>query len=110
MRRRWVQKKGVGLVEVPLHAPVTPRAPHVIPDIEGYQSPVTGLWVEGRKQRREDLKRNGCRPWEGMAQERKEAGRQQAYAEQANDRRLDEAVRRSYYQLDPAKRRQLERG
>jgi hypothetical protein len=36
----------------------------VAPDLPGYESPVTGQWIDGRKARREDLKRNHCRPYE----------------------------------------------
>ena len=36
-------------------------APTVLTDIPGYQSPVTGKYIEGRVARREDLKRTGCR-------------------------------------------------
>jgi hypothetical protein len=97
------------MVEIDVNARTEQRAPMVIPDIEGYQSPVTGLWVEGRKQRREDLKRTNSRPWEGLAQERKEAARQQAYAEERRDRRLEERLRSAYHQrLTPQQRREVE--
>jgi len=33
----------------------------VIPDLPGYKSPLGTGWIEGRYQRREDLKRHGCR-------------------------------------------------
>lgn len=36
-------------------------APMVRPDYEGYESPATGKWIEGRKAHREDLARSGCR-------------------------------------------------
>lgn len=111
MRRKFVwSPEANALVEVPTMFTQPPRGPFVQPDLPGYQSPVTGLWVEGRKARREDLKRTGSRPWEGREQEQKEADRQRAYAEQANDRKIDEVARRTYYQLDPRKRRILERG
>lgn len=84
------------------------RPAWVRPDTPGYQSPVTGKWVEGKKARREDMKRAGARPWEGMAAEKSEAARQRKYAEQKQDKRLDESVRRAYHQLPPAKRRILE--
>lgn len=35
--------------------------PMVAPDYEGYQSPATGKWVEGRKAHQDDLRRSGCR-------------------------------------------------
>lgn len=109
-RRRFVWDPKLGeLVEVSTDYNQAPRGHFVQPDLPGYQSPVTGLWVEGRKQRREDLKRTGSRPWEGREQEQKEADRRRAYDEQASDRRLDESARRAYYQLSPEKRRLLER-
>lgn len=60
-------------------------APVVWDDLPGYTSPVTGLWVEGRKARREDLRRHNCRPYEGREQETKEAAKVRA----ANERGLD---------------------
>jgi putative FmdB family regulatory protein len=33
-------------------------------DYEGYVSPASGRWVEGRKQHIEDLRRTGCRLYE----------------------------------------------
>jgi nitrous oxide reductase accessory protein NosL len=38
----------------------TPQAPRVMGDIEGYQSPIDGSWVDGRRARRYDLEKNGC--------------------------------------------------
>ena len=39
-------------------APV--RCPQVQGDMEGYQSPVDGSWVEGRRARRYDLEKNNA--------------------------------------------------
>lgn len=86
------------------------RGPGYIADTEGYLSPVTGKWVEGRKARRDDLARSGCRPWEGMEQEQKEAQRQKAYIEQKQDAKLTETAWRTWYAMDPKKRRQLMQG
>jgi len=61
-------------------------------DIPAYVSPVTGNLVDGRAARREDLKRSGCRPWEGMEQEQKEAARIREYEEQAADLRLERGL------------------
>lgn len=80
----------------------------VVPDLPGYVSPVTGLWVEGRKARRDDMARTGSRPWEGFAQEHKESERQRAYTEQRQDQRLEVATRAAYHQMPPDKRRILE--
>lgn len=84
-RYRWDSKTGE-LVEVPWDSVQSAMAPAVFGDLPGYQSPVTGLWVEGRRARREDLKRTGCRPYEGFEQEKKEADKVQ----RENERRLDQ--------------------
>ena len=34
--------------------------PFYTPDTPGYESPITGEWIEGRMARREDLKKHGC--------------------------------------------------
>lgn len=80
----------------------------VIPDTPGYVSPASGLWVEGRRARREDMKRTNSRPFEGVEQEKKEAARRLRYAEERSDRKLDDSVRRAYHQLSPAQRAVLE--
>lgn len=36
------------------------KGPFLWPDSDGYASPVTGQWIEGRAARREDLRRHGC--------------------------------------------------
>lgn len=109
MRRRFVWDPKLNeLVEIDPIARAEQHAPMVVPDLPGYQSPVTGLWVEGRKQRREDLKRTGSRPYEGLESERKEAARRVAYHEQAQDRRLEERAREVFYQMPPERRRILE--
>lgn len=82
--------------------------PAVQPDIPGYESPVTGKWVDGRSARREDLRRTGCRPYEPG--EREYAQRAMADEERKSDRRLEEVVARSFYSMPEAKRRQLTRG
>lgn len=109
MRRRyvWATERGE-LVEVPTDFNQPPRAHFVQPDTPDYVSPVSGLVVSGRRQRRNDLARAGCRPWEGKAQEVKEAARRVAYAEQKAEASLDRAVRQAYHQLPPEKRRALE--
>ena len=108
MRRRWIYPKGGEPFEVGAdYVPDLPAGPLIIPDLPGYQSPVTGLWVEGRAARREDLKRTGSRPWEGKEQELKEAARQRHYDEQRMDAKLDEHAHRAFYELPPEKRRIL---
>lgn len=82
--------------------------PAVMPDLPGYESPVTGKWIEGRKARIEDLRRSGCRPYEEG--EREEYARQQKYEEKKNDAQLRETLMRTFYAMPEAKRRVLERG
>ena len=110
MRRRYVyDPRTKEMVEIDANARTEQRAPMVVPDLPGYVSPVTGLWVEGRKQRREDLKRTNSRPWEGLQQERAEAARRERYDEQRRDQRLEHAARDAYHQrLTPAQRRLVE--
>jgi putative FmdB family regulatory protein len=82
-------------------------APAVIPDTPGYQSPISGKWVEGRVARREDLHKNHCRPWEGMEQENKEAKRIKDCDDKAFDKKIDESLSASFEQLASDKRRAL---
>lgn len=107
-RRRWIYPNDGGEpFEVTNDYIPTPRGPMVFGDLPAYESPIDGRCIDGRVARREDLARNNCRPWEGIEQERKEAGRQKAYAEQRMDRKLDETVQRSWAQLSERSRRAL---
>lgn len=60
--------------------------PAVLRDYPGYESPVTGRWVEGRRAHQEELARTGCRLYE--------KGETQAFEQQKVQRReqLDRAV------------------
>lgn len=82
-------------------------APMVAPDLPGYESPVSGKWIEGRAARREDLKQTGCRPYEEG--EREEHKRQMAHEEKKNDAERYEAVAKTFYTLPESKRRALTR-
>lgn len=73
-------------------------------DLPSYTSPIDGKWIDGRRQRNEDLKRAGSRPWEGLEQEKKEAQRQKNYAEQKLDASLTKTASETFYQLPPSKR------
>ena len=107
-RRRWIYPgNGAEPVEVTADYLPEPRSPLIFGDIPGYLSEGTGLWVEGRAQRREDLKRSGCRPWEGLEQEKKEAARRARYAEEKLDASLTRTAAETFYQLPPEKRRIL---
>jgi hypothetical protein len=71
-----------------------PVSAYVIGDLPGYDSPIDGKWVEGRKARREDLKRTGCRPWEGLEQEKKEAARIRAEQDRKTDQMAEKIAHR----------------
>lgn len=107
-RHRWIYPNdGSEPFEVNNDYIPTPRGPMVIGELPSYQSPIDGRWIDGRVARREDLARNNCRPWEGMGQERKEAARQQAYAEQRRDAVAQATVERSLMQISESSRRIL---
>lgn len=83
-------------------------APAVQPDVPGYASPVTGKWVEGKSARREDLRRNGCIPYD--PEMKKDAARTRAETERRDDAKLEAAAAHAFYSMPEAKRRQLTRG
>ena len=78
-------------------------APYGQVDIPAYTSPISGKWINSRRERIEDLKRNDARPWEGMEQEQKEAARRAAYAEQKEDSALEKSVVDAWQTLTPEK-------
>lgn len=86
----------------------TPLTHFVMPDLPDYQSPVDGRVVSGRRQRREDLRRTGSRPWEGLQQEKKEAARRIGYEEKRMEQRLTETAHRAMHQISYSSRRILE--
>lgn len=79
-------------------------APNGIVDIPAYESPATGKWITSRAERREDFKRSGCREWEGLEAEKKEAERQRKYEEEKQEAALDATVRKAWAQLPPSKK------
>lgn len=79
----------------------------VMPDVEGYVSPVTGLWVDGRVQRKADLINTKSRPWEGLEQEKKEAARQREYQAQKREQEVFKNVEQAFRQLPEQTRRKL---
>ena len=73
------------------------HAPRVFGDYEGYESPASGKWIEGRRARSRDFEETGTRPYE--------AGEKEAMLarQSANDRKLDafadEAVESTLHEL-----------
>ena len=108
-RRRWVYTDQ-GPVEVSKDYETHPRAAFVMGDIPAYTSPIDGRLIDGRKARREDLKRNNCRPWEGRDQEQKEADRRRADLDQQTDKLAERMTLSAWHSLPPEKRRILREG
>lgn len=75
------------------------KAPFVIGDIEPYQSPVDLRVINSRKDHKDDLLRNGCRVYEGRAQETQEAMRHQADNDSNMERVIGDAVEETYYDI-----------
>jgi hypothetical protein len=73
-------------------------------DIPAYESPATGKWITSRSERREDLKRSGCREWEGADVERKESAKIKAANEAKQDAALEHTVRKAWQDLPPSKK------
>lgn len=93
MRRRYRYNPLTQALEEISFERASPLSATVWNDLPGYESPATGEWVEGRKARREDLKRSGCRPYEGREQEAKEAQK----LKQAEAARLDQLAEKMAY-------------
>lgn len=47
------------------------QAPRTFSDLPGYQSPIDGTWIEGRRARKYDLEKNGCVDANDLQQPRK---------------------------------------
>ncbi len=75
-----------------------------------YISPASGRHITTERERRDDLARTNCRPYEGFEAETKEAARKRAYDEKKSDEKLHDNVSRAFYQLSPEKRKVLTAG
>lgn len=80
-------------------------APAVIGDYAGYTCPISNKWIEGRRAHEENLKKHGCRVYEGGETD---AFRQSRRKEETElDRRVDETVEQFYEALPTEKREEL---
>jgi hypothetical protein len=104
MRRRFVwDPVRKELVET---AARKPAALHFIqPDLPGYESPIDGSWIEGRRARRNDLARSGCRPYEGRQQEQMEANKVLAERERKMDQLAEKMAHRAWAEAPERVRR-----
>jgi hypothetical protein len=85
-------------------------APMARPDIapwDAYESPATGRMITSHAERREDMRRAGCRDWEGQDVERREATKRKAEDDAKLDAKLDATVRQAWADLPPSKKATL---
>lgn len=73
-----------------------------------YISPTSGKPITTHRARIDDLKRSGCRPYEGFGSESRQAARVRAYEEKKADQKLHDNVATAYHQMSPANRRILD--
>ncbi len=100
-----VKVDGQWIVDEPAPDP----APMVVPDLPGYESPIDGRWIEGRRARRDDLARHGQRPWEGLESEKRAAERVRAEWDKKTDALADRMAREMWRDM-PERHRKLFRG
>jgi len=97
MRRRYrwdaVSKS---MVEVPWDSRQHALAPAIWDDLPAYESPIDGRVVDGRRQRRNDLARSNCRPYEGREQEQKEADRRRMELDRQSDQLAEKMAHRAW--------------
>ena len=109
MRRRYrYDAQTKQLVEIKEAKPQE-VAPKVFGDIPGYESPVSGKWVEGRRARREDLKRTGCRPYEGRESEQRAAQQHWKDLEKRQEQSIEKAVHQAWSEASSQTRKILTR-
>lgn len=84
------------------------EAPAVQADLPGYQSPIDGSWIEGRRARNEDLRRNNCRPWEGIETERAEANKRVAEADAQFEKAIEKGIAETYNGMSADSQRALQ--
>lgn len=96
MRKRYIQHpETLELIPAEHYHAAAVRTHLVSGDLPGYQSPIDGAWVDGRKARREDLARNHCRPYEAGEKEHYLKNREREFdrmAEKVVDRALQDVI------------------
>jgi putative FmdB family regulatory protein len=82
---------------------IKPTAIHV--DVPAYQSPASGKWINGRAERREDLKATGCVEYDPSMKE--EHQRRLAAEDAALDKKVEDHVEKEILSMPAAKRERL---
>jgi hypothetical protein len=110
VRRRYrYDSQTKELIEVPWDSKQEALAPVVWDDLPAYESPIDGRVIEGRRQRRNDLARSNCRPYEGKEQELKEARRRLVEQDRREDQLAEKMAHRAWAEA-PERIRKLFRG
>lgn len=110
MRRRFRWDEATkSLIEVDWDSRQPREVPVVFGDLPGYESPASGLWIEGRRARREDLKRTGCRPYEGFESEKRAADAWRAEQDRKLDQLAEKMAHRAWAEA-PERVRKMFRG
>lgn len=73
-----------------------------------YTSPINGRPITTKQARINDLRENGCRPWEGLEQEKKAAQERKVYEEKIEDKKIEAAAVQAWQSLKPEQRKVLE--
>ena len=76
-------------------------------DLPGYESPIDGKWIEGKKARREDLKRSGSRPYEGREAEMQEVRKFHVEQERKTDQLAEKMAHRLWAEAPESVRKQF---
>lgn len=97
------------MVEIAADARPSAVSPFIHADLPPYESPIDGRIIDGRRARREDLARAGCRPYEGFEQEKKEADKIQAARARALDQLAEKMAHRAWAEA-PERVRRVFRG
>lgn len=80
-------------------------APMIVMDYPGYQCPITGTWIEGRRAHRENLKKHGCRVLESG--EKEAAVKYREAEDAALDAALEQTIGAAIEAMPPRKQEQL---
>lgn len=70
-----------------------------------YDSPIDGKAITSRRQRKEDMARNGCMEYD--PEMKKDAARRRRQADESLDRSVDATVEESFEKMDGKKRERL---
>lgn len=91
--REWLSKYG---------EPERPKGPMIsIRNFDAFESPARpGVIIRNEREYQEDLKVTGCRPYEGLAQEKKEADRFVRYQDEKLTRTIEETVDKTAYEIE----------